>query len=71
MVVTDDDETAYGEVVRDLEVWCQDNNFSLNINKIKELIVDYGKWRAKHAPIHSYQRDVVETELQVPLCPHH
>jgi hypothetical protein len=29
-------------------VWCQDNNLSLNVNKIKELIVDYRKPRAEH-----------------------
>jgi hypothetical protein len=33
---TDDDETTYREVVRDLAVWCQDNNLSLNVNKTKE-----------------------------------
>ena len=34
------DETAYREEVRDLAVWCQDNNLSLNVSKTKELIVD-------------------------------
>jgi hypothetical protein len=28
-LITDDDETAYREKVRDLSVWCQDNNLSL------------------------------------------
>ena len=44
------DETAYREV-RDLAVWCQDNNLSLNIIKSKEMIMDYRKRRAKYAPI--------------------
>ena len=26
---------------RDLAVWCQDNNLSLNMSKTKEMIVDY------------------------------
>ena len=43
---------AYREEVRGLAVWCQDNNLSLNVSKTKELIVDYRKWRARHAPIH-------------------
>jgi hypothetical protein len=34
----DDDETIYSEKVRDLAVWCQDNNLSLNVSKTKELI---------------------------------
>ena len=29
-LITDDDETAY-RVVRDLAVWCQDNNLSLSV----------------------------------------
>ena len=33
-------------------MWCQDNNHPLNISKTKELIVDYRKRRAEHAPIH-------------------
>ena len=33
-------------MVRDLTVWCKDNNLSLNVIKTKEMIVDY-----EHAPI--------------------
>jgi hypothetical protein len=51
-LITDDNETAYREGVRDLAVWCQDNNFSLNISKTKELIVDYRKRRSEHPLIH-------------------
>ena len=32
-LITDNDETAYREEVRDLVVWCQDNNLSLNMIK--------------------------------------
>ena len=39
------------EEVRDLAVWCQDNNLSQNVIKTKEMIVDYRKRRTKHAPI--------------------
>ena len=28
-LITNNDETAYREEVRDLAVWCQDNNLSL------------------------------------------
>ena len=47
-LITDNDETAYREEVRD----CQDNNLSLNVNKTKEIIVDYRKRRAEHAFVH-------------------
>ena len=50
-LITDNDKTAYREEVRDLAVWCQDNNLSLNVIKPKEMIVDYRKRRTDHAPI--------------------
>ena len=42
-LITNNDETAYREEVRDLTVLCQDNNLSLNVIKTKEMIVDYRK----------------------------
>ena len=32
-------------------MWCQDNNLSHNVIKTKEMIVEYRKMRAEHAPI--------------------
>jgi hypothetical protein len=31
-LITDNDEPAYREEVRDLAVWCQDNNLSFNVS---------------------------------------
>ena len=39
-LITDDDETAYREEVRNLAVWCQCNNLSLNVSHTKKMIVD-------------------------------
>jgi hypothetical protein len=50
-LITDNDETAYREEVRDLALWCQNNNLSLNVTKTKEMIVDYRKRSNKHFPI--------------------
>jgi hypothetical protein len=50
-LITDNDETAYTEEVRDLAGWCQNNNISINVTKTKEMIVDYRKRRTEHAPI--------------------
>ena len=50
-LITDNEETAYREEVRDLAVWFQDNNPSLNVIKTEEMIVDYRKRRTEHAPI--------------------
>jgi hypothetical protein len=58
-LITDNNETAYREEVRDLAVWCQDNNLSLKVIKTKERIVDYRKRRAEHTPI-LIDRAVVE-----------
>jgi hypothetical protein len=49
-LITDNDETAYREEVRELAVWCQDNNLSLNVSQTKELIVDYRKRKDEQAP---------------------
>ena len=50
-LITDKDETPYREEVRDLAVWCQDNNLSLNVIKTKEMIVDYRRKRTENTPI--------------------
>jgi hypothetical protein len=39
-LITDNNETAYREEVRDLAGWCQNNNLSLNVIMTKEMIVD-------------------------------
>ena len=50
-LITNNDETADREEVRDLAMWCQANNFSLIVIKTKEMIVNYRKRRTEHAPI--------------------
>ena len=52
-LITDNDETACREEVRELAVWCKDNNLSLNVSKTKELIVDYRKGGPNSPPITS------------------
>ncbi|KAM9404490.1 uncharacterized protein ACWYII_028318 [Salvelinus alpinus] len=58
-LITYNNETAYREEVRDLAVWCQDNNLSLNVIKTKEMIVDYKKKRTEHARL-LFDRAAVE-----------
>ena len=50
-LITDNNETAYREEVRDLTMWCNDNNLSLNMIKTKEMIGAYSKRRTEHSPI--------------------
>ena len=40
------------EEVRALRVWCQENILTLNVNKTKEMIVDFWKQQREHPPIH-------------------
>jgi hypothetical protein len=51
-LITDGNETAYREEVRDLAVSFQDNNLSLNVAKTNGLILDNRKWKFKHAPVY-------------------
>ena len=50
-LITDNNDTAYREEVRDLATWCKDNNLSINVMKTKEMIVEYSKKRTEHAAI--------------------
>ena len=51
-LITNNDETAYREDVRALGVWCQENNLTLNVNKTKEMIVDFRNQQREHPTIH-------------------
>ncbi len=50
-LITDNDETAYREEMSTLTKWCQENHLSLNIDKTKELVVDYRRQSREHTPI--------------------
>ena len=43
-------ETAFKEEVKALAECCQENNFSLNVDKTRELIVDNRRQQREHAP---------------------
>lgn len=42
-LITNEDEMAYRQEVEGLGLWCKENNLILNINKTKEMIVDFRK----------------------------
>lgn len=69
-VTTDNGEMTYREEVRELAVWCQNNNLYLNTSKTKELIVDYRKRRAKQAPINIDGAVVEQVKSFKFLCVH-
>ena len=50
-----DDTTVVGLITNNNEalgVWFQENNFSPNVNKTKEMIVYFRKQEMEHIPIH-------------------
>ena len=47
--------------MRALAEWRQENNLSLNVNNMKEMIVDFRKREREHAPIH-IDRTAVEND---------
>ena len=49
-LITHNDEIAYREKMRALGVCCQENILSFNINKAKEMIVDFRKQQREHPP---------------------
>ncbi|KAK3533172.1 hypothetical protein QTP70_012425 [Hemibagrus guttatus] len=40
-LISKNDESAYREEVQRLTAWCKDNNLSLNVEKTKEMVVDF------------------------------
>ena len=50
-LITNNEEMAYREEVRALRVWCQENNLALNVNKTKEMIVDFRKQSRGSTPL--------------------
>ena len=61
-LIIGNNETACREEVKELSVWCQDNNLSLNVSKTKEMIMDYRKRRAEQAPIYIDRAEVERVE---------
>ncbi|KAK1805899.1 hypothetical protein P4O66_012946 [Electrophorus voltai] len=50
-LISEDDESAYREEVRELVSWCKVNNLYLNVDKTKEMVVDFRGARRDHSPL--------------------
>ncbi|KAK3565430.1 hypothetical protein QTP86_009704 [Hemibagrus guttatus] len=51
-LISKNDESAYREEVQRLTAWCKDNNLSLNVEKTKEMAVDFRRAQSDHSPLH-------------------
>lgn len=71
-LISNNDETAYRDEVRGLAAWCQDNNFSLNICKTKEMVVDFRKLQSGGSQHHTHRGSCSgeSLQLQIPRCVH-
>ncbi len=68
-LISNRDETNYRSEVSRLAGWCRDNNLSLNVEKTKEIVVDFRRVHTQHAPL---TINCGESEQhQVPGCAHH
>ncbi len=50
-LISNRDETNYRSEVSHLAGWCRVNNLSLNVEKTKEIVVDFRKVHTQHAPL--------------------
>ncbi|KAK1796275.1 hypothetical protein P4O66_009347, partial [Electrophorus voltai] len=50
-LINKDNESAYREEVRELLSWCKVNNLYRNVDKTKEMVVDFRRARRDHSPL--------------------
>ncbi|KAK3517378.1 hypothetical protein QTP70_005358 [Hemibagrus guttatus] len=50
-LISKNDESAYRDEVQRLTAWCKDNNLSLNMEKMKEIVVDFKRAQSNHSPL--------------------
>ncbi|KAK3517926.1 hypothetical protein QTP70_027537, partial [Hemibagrus guttatus] len=59
-LISKNNKSAYREEVQRLTAWCKANNLSLNVEKMKEMVVDFRTAQSDHFPlniINSRERD--------------
>ncbi|XP_060716983.1 uncharacterized protein LOC132839820 isoform X2 [Tachysurus vachellii] len=50
-LISKNNETAYREEVQQLTAWCRTNNLSLNVDKTKEMVVDFRRAQSDDSPL--------------------
>ncbi|XP_048859017.1 uncharacterized protein LOC125726684 [Brienomyrus brachyistius] len=50
-LISNNDKSAYRDEVQQLSTWCNENNLSLNVDKTKEMVVDFRRTRPSHTPL--------------------
>ncbi|KAK3523131.1 hypothetical protein QTP86_020215, partial [Hemibagrus guttatus] len=62
-LISKNDESAYREEVQRLTAWCKANNLFLNVEKTKEMVVDFRRAQSDHSPlnINEYNVEIVKS----------
>ncbi|KAK3548403.1 hypothetical protein QTP70_012646 [Hemibagrus guttatus] len=50
-LISKNDKSAYKEEVQRLTAWCKANNLFLNVEKMKEMVVDFRRAQSDHSPL--------------------
>uniref|UniRef100_A0A8C5EG57 Reverse transcriptase domain-containing protein n=1 Tax=Gouania willdenowi TaxID=441366 RepID=A0A8C5EG57_GOUWI len=50
-LINNNDESIYRSEVSRLASWCKDNNLHLNVEKTKEIVVDFRRTHTQHTPL--------------------
>ncbi|KAK3545725.1 hypothetical protein QTP70_011342 [Hemibagrus guttatus] len=50
-LISKNDESVYREEVQRLTAWCKANSLSLNVDKTKEMVVDFRRAQSDHSPL--------------------
>merc|ERR1712082_280173 len=50
-LIHNNDESSYRDEVSQLTTWCGDNNLILNVEKTKEVVVDFRRTHTQHPPL--------------------
>ncbi|KAK3531454.1 hypothetical protein QTP70_020535 [Hemibagrus guttatus] len=50
-LISKNNESVYREEVQQLTAWCKANNLSLNVEKMKEMVVDFRRAQSDHSPL--------------------
>eukprot|EP00061_Rhincodon_typus_P010580 g34971.t1 len=68
--ISNNDESEYGKELENLVTWCNDDNLSLNVSKIKELIIVFRKKGGEYTPIYINEVEVERDlkKLQKVVC---
>ncbi|KAK3506173.1 hypothetical protein QTP70_013429 [Hemibagrus guttatus] len=68
-LISKNDESAYRDELQRLTAWCKDH-LSLNVEKMKEMVVDFRRAQSNHSPLNINGSNVEIIKSTKFLCVH-